>query len=1438
MKTSAQAIDEPRRGSSLVFSMMMILSAMSAGLSGIPLANATGNGEWVQVDMEKGHWENGEDVSATVKAESLGSGDYFIWYNVETINGTEATNGTLNVSDTDGDGVEEFTVSISANDLWDDCWNIYADLLDSSGSMIAGSSFTFDVGSGMCPGNPSTGPHVWWNGSYWWSNDESVFYTAEISNLDETKSYTLDWALREAGNSMDLMNGSEDLSGMGSSPTVDVYIGMLGDGCYEISGELSEGDGKQLQGGHAMYMFEVGNGTCSVNPPMQGAYITHYDGELFISAYGFEQNQTNLNIQVSLTNENGDEVFTWGDDFTTDEYGMFMTEQCCFDEDGEYTVHIVITDTTDDTTLYEAWETLHVGDGGGGGGNDPGVSAWTTDHDYSSGDDVYVDYYVWDNEGDYYEVWDCEVYVMESALQGDTSAENIEAVASTASVDWCDTEADSTSIDVGQAGNDPFNGETVWMNDEGMVGSISYDGDLNMTMTVHSISADMEMTVEEFCDMMAEEGDGTAYDATTDTCSFSESFLKFDVGVEYIYEEREDTQPDWEHTFVCDGNNTYISFVEVNDGVEDCMDGSDEPQDFDGDGVTDNWFDCHDGSTVSMDVVNDGVPDCADGEDEVSYTTDIESDYSRYSNDGTHFVLGQIEDYSEQLYDIVIEVYDEDGNWIASTTVHEDDYEDVVFSGLDDGKYGLVASLVDDNGSAVYTSEPSGFCVGDCGHGGNWLTGDAGLEVSYDWDDYVEEDCWGTLMLWEESALQSMVMDGSGDDDHDDHDHGDHDGDHGDHDGDHGDHDGDHGDHDGDHNGDDDHGDHDNNGPSPVWADSIGGPGVHSYDSLPEGAFVVMLHVDCKDEDGNEWEGGHFNPFNYDTTTLTNGSITALDIVLETRDHDDHGDEGDDMEPEFSHMEYTIVIEDDATGNTVAHFTMVGHISDYYRMMIDSEMGDGDGAVSQEEADNFAAMMAMTEEMGDDDEGPEVPEFMWNGVPLTAADVLSESMEISGLVGAVPASPDADTSSVRITMVTTVGLVDNGQPIQTLSPYDDPNDEDHGDHGDHDHGDHDDHDHGDHDGDHGDHDGDHGDHDGDHGDHDGDHDEDHGDHDGDHGDHDGDHGDHDDHDHGDHDDHDDGEPNMVCYWPNVFTTIGAFENKEDCESNGFDWLPELSHPENPTYVCYDTESKMIDNSYDQQSVCEANDGMVWTIERTDDPRDQGDGDGPCQTGDLYIKNSDSWEVVSINLSGLNHSAISDGYHIEIGCGEEPPEEGTMSFSRVADEPEPVENQPPYCDVYYYGEASELADFQSTDDKADGSNNTWEISIVEDDTYWLMFYCMDDESDSITVNITSAFGNYGETFAAGSTEGYYELTIPTGSSVLSPYSLEYTWTDGTNSGSGVVTVNVAPSDGGTDGSGEETEGEDTSAGSFVPGFTAVLTMTALAGALLVFSRRED
>jgi hypothetical protein len=81
------------------------------------------------------------------------------------------------------------------------------------------------------------------------------------------------------------------------------------------------------------------------------------------------------------------------------------------------------------------------------------------------------------------------------------------------------------------------------------------------------------------------------------------------------------------HYFIChdtNGTEIEIPFELVNDGMADCPNGEDEPQDWMGggengtepDGVTDNWFDCEDGTNISMDLVNDGFDDCSYGEDE------------------------------------------------------------------------------------------------------------------------------------------------------------------------------------------------------------------------------------------------------------------------------------------------------------------------------------------------------------------------------------------------------------------------------------------------------------------------------------------------------------------------------------------------------------------------------------------------------------------------------------------------------------------------------------------------------------------------------------------------------------------------------------------------------------------------------------------------------
>ncbi|MCS5533660.1 MAG: PGF-CTERM sorting domain-containing protein [Candidatus Poseidoniaceae archaeon] len=110
---------------------------------------------------------------------------------------------------------------------------------------------------------------------------------------------------------------------------------------------------------------------------------------------------------------------------------------------------------------------------------------------------------------------------------------------------------------------------------------------------------------------LSEEDEGYIGIAFNESDTDGNGFLDVDE-LGYFFELMEDNG---DITFVC-GDGTEIPFELVNDGTEDCADGSDEPQDFDSDGETDNWFDCADGTTVSMDVVNDGTWDCPDGEDE------------------------------------------------------------------------------------------------------------------------------------------------------------------------------------------------------------------------------------------------------------------------------------------------------------------------------------------------------------------------------------------------------------------------------------------------------------------------------------------------------------------------------------------------------------------------------------------------------------------------------------------------------------------------------------------------------------------------------------------------------------------------------------------------------------------------------------------------------
>ena len=395
MSPIAREKEQPRRAKSLVFSMMMIMSAFSAG---IPLASAAGqNGEWIQVDMTQTHWDAGDTVETTISGGSLDSiPGYTVEWKLEDMNMNQVEYGTETISaPASGD---TFEYSLSFNNLNEDCFNLIGDLFDNGGAFVDGSSMSFDVGAGMCQGGPS-GPHIWWNGSYWFDTDESVVFFAEAEGLDEAEDYTLQWEVLD-DQSNQVGNGSEDLSMVGQNTSIEILVGQLGDACYEIKGMLLDAESKVIAGSDANYMFEVGNENCQTGPPsMIDVYIHYYDGALEISSYGYEADQSSLNIQVSIFDAAGIEFYGLDVDFTADEYGMFEyadTSQTF--EDGEYAMEVLVTNLTDDSILFEGSNmTLYVyNDGGGNDG--PTIYAWL-ENQYSSGDEIIVGYYIDSGEG-------------------------------------------------------------------------------------------------------------------------------------------------------------------------------------------------------------------------------------------------------------------------------------------------------------------------------------------------------------------------------------------------------------------------------------------------------------------------------------------------------------------------------------------------------------------------------------------------------------------------------------------------------------------------------------------------------------------------------------------------------------------------------------------------------------------------------------------------------------------------------------------------------------------------------------------------------------------------------------------------------------------------------------------------------------------------------
>ncbi|MEJ6665042.1 MAG: hypothetical protein QNL47_03570, partial [Euryarchaeota archaeon] len=100
---------------------------------------------------------------------------------------------------------------------------------------------------------------------------------------------------------------------------------------------------------------------------------------------------------------------------------------------------------------------------------------------------------------------------------------------------------------------------------------------------------------------------------------------------EYFTEGNPDSATETLHVYTCADGTTIMS-SEINDGTEDCADGSDEPQ------FSETYsYTCLSGETIGLIHVNDGEEDCADGTDEakILFCADGSNVYFLSANDGS-----------------------------------------------------------------------------------------------------------------------------------------------------------------------------------------------------------------------------------------------------------------------------------------------------------------------------------------------------------------------------------------------------------------------------------------------------------------------------------------------------------------------------------------------------------------------------------------------------------------------------------------------------------------------------------------------------------------------------------------------------------------------------------------------------------------------------------
>jgi len=239
-----------------------------------------------------------------------------------------------------------------------------------------------------------------------------------------------------------------------------------------------------------------------------------------------------------------------------------------------------------------------------------------------------------------------------------------------------------------------------------------------------------------------------------------------------------------------------------------------------------------------------------------------------------------------------------------------------------------------------------------------------------------------------------------------------------------------------------------------------------------------------------------------------------------------------------------------------------------------------------------------------------------------------------------------------------------------------------------------------------------------------------------------------------------------------------------------------------------------------------------TITISSDISDDSNGDSNDDCTDVAIKGSENWNVTSVEMSSTNWTVSDDGDHFSaFGCSN--PGLVNLVFTYNVEEiVEEIVDQAPMCMVEWT--YSTDTNWESgTELIVDASgDHTLEMSPGN---YFLGIFCTDDEGDVITIELSTADGSLSAT-QTGSTDvsGWVDLTIPEGLTATIP--VDYQWDSGDFNGAGTITVSFT-SEAGEDAN-ATIDDIQTDSGGFLPGFTSILTISAMMGAVMFLSRREE